>query len=364
MFLKTPFFFLLLIIFATPNPTLARKPHIINFKSPSLYPESLSWDPSAQHFVVGSHRHRSLLSVSDAAVVDTIVSDPSLPHNATILGVSVDRPHGRLLAVVHSAPPLPVFNALAAYDLRSPDRHRLFLAQLHDPTNSSRPAANDVAFDFSGNAFVTNSAGNFIWKVTPAGEASVFSRSPAFTAYPVDHSKPYSFCGLNGVVYISKGYLLVVQSNTGKLFKVNAEDGTARTVLLNRDLTLADGIAVRRDGVVLVVSQYKVYFIKSDDSWAEGVVFDETALEVEGFATSVAIGGDERAYVLYGHMAEGLWGNGERDWFSIVEIRSEKESQEDDSVWMFVLIGLGLAYFLFWRFQMRQLVSNMNKKTS
>ncbi|KAL7001006.1 hypothetical protein U1Q18_002158, partial [Sarracenia purpurea var. burkii] len=321
----------IIIFFFFMAQTLAGKRHIINFRSPNLYPESLSWDPYAQHFVVGSLRHRSLLSVSDAAVVDTLVSDTSLPPNSTILGVFVDNSRRRLLAVVHSASPLPVFNALAAYDLRSPDRRRLFLAPLDDSTaaSSDRPIANDVAVDYSGNAYVTNAAGNLIWKVTPDGDPSVFSRSPVFTSYPVEQDKLYSFCGLNGVVYISKGYLLVVQTNTGKLFKVNADDGTARTVLLNRDLTAPDGIAVRSDGVVVVVSSHKAYFIKSDSSWSEGVVFDETALEAERFATSVAIGGEDRVYVLYGHVKEGIWGNGEREEFSIVEIESEKESKED-----------------------------------
>lgn len=45
----------------------------------------------------------------------------------------------------------------------------------------------------------------------------------------------------------------MVQSNTDKMFKVNVENGATRTVIPNKDLTDADGIAVRRDGVVVVV---------------------------------------------------------------------------------------------------------------
>ncbi|XAR63701.1 hypothetical protein NMG60_11023731 [Bertholletia excelsa] len=354
-----------LLVILSASAAIARKPHTINFRSKNLYPESVAWDPTSEHFVVGSIHDRTLLSVSDAGVVGILVSDHSLPPNSTILGVFVDNHRRRLLAVVHSPPPLPTFNALVAYDLRSPHRRRLFLAPLagDGDGDSDRPIANDVAVDTSGNAYVTNAAGNFIWKVTPDGMPSVFSRSLAFTSHPVDRDQPFSFCGLNGIVYINKGYLLVVQSNTGKMFKVNIEDGTARTVLLNKDLTLADGMAVRRDGVVVVVSHLKAYFVKSDDSWSQGVVFDETALDVDRFATSVAVGGEDRVYVLYGHVIEGMRGNGQRDEFGIMEIESEKESKEE-AVWIYVLIGLGLAYFCFWRFQMRQLVTNMNKKTA
>lgn len=357
----------LFLILVGPTPSFARTPHVVNFRSLNLYPEGLTWDPSAQHFVVGSQHHRTIHSVSDAAVVETLISDPTLPENATILGLAIDSIHNRLLALVHSAAPLPPFNALAAYDLRS--RRRVFLSLLDDETPGvitiKRHVANDVAVDFNGNAYVTNSAGNFIWKVDKDGEASVFSRSPVFSESPlaVDPDAPFSECGLNGVAYVSKGYLLVVQSNTGKMFKVNADDGLARRVLLTEDLVWADGIAVRSDGVVLVVSHHTLWFIKSHDSWAEGVVYDKTALNQEKFATSVTVGGEDRAYVLYGRVMEGLLGNSGREEFSIEEVRSKKENEEEN-VWVFVLLGLGLAYFLFWRFQMSKLVRDINKKTN
>lgn len=357
----------LFLILAGPTPSFAGTPHVINFRSLNLYPEGLTWDPSAQHFIVGSQHHRTIHSVSDAAVVETLISDPTLPQNATILGLAIDSIHNRLLALVHSAAPLPPFNALAAYDLRS--RRRVFLSLLDDETPGvitiKRHVANDVAVDFNGNAYVTNSAGNFIWKVDKDGEASVFSRSPVFSESPlaVDPDAPFSECGLNGVAYVSKGYLLVVQSNTGKMFKVNADDGLARRVLLTEDLVWADGIAVRSDGVVLVVSHHTLWFIKSHDSWAEGVVYDKTALNQEKFATSVTVGGEDRGYVLYGRVMEGLLGNSGREEFSIEEVRSKKENEEEN-VWVFVLLGLGLAYFLFWRFQMSKLVRDINKKTN
>lgn len=357
----------LFLILAGPTPSFAGTPHVINFRSLNLYPEGLTWDPSAQHFIVGSQHHRTIHSVSDAAVVETLISDPTLPQNATILGLAIDSIHNRLLALVHSAAPLPPFNALAAYDLRS--RRRVFLSLLDDETPGvitiKRHVANDVAVDFNGNAYVTNSAGNFIWKVDKDGEASVFSRSPVFSESPlaVDPDAPFSECGLNGIAYVSKGYLLAVQSNTGKMFKVNADDGLARRVLLTEDLVWADGIAVRSDGVVLVVSHHTLWFIKSHDSWAEGVVYDKTALNQEKFATSVTVGGEDRAYVLYGRVMEGLLGNSGREEFSIEEVRSKKENEEEN-VWVFVLLGLGLAYFLFWRFQMSKLVRDINKKTN
>ncbi|KAL0540073.1 hypothetical protein IC582_024302 [Cucumis melo] len=352
--------FILLQLFL--SQTLARKPHLIDFRSPNLYPEGLVWDTSAQHFVVGSLHHRTLVSVSDAGVAETLIRDPSLPENVSILGLTIDSVNSRLLAVVHAAPPLPEFNALAAYDLRS--RHRISLTPLFsDGTSSHRPVANAVAVDFKGNAFITNSAGNFIWKVDKDGSASIFSKSASYSSYPATPNEVYSSSGLNGAVYVSKGYLLVVQSNTGKMYKVDADDGTARLVLLNKELKGADGIAARKDGVVLVVSYRKLWFLKSEDSWGEGVVYDEIDLDEEKFATAVTVGNEGRVYVLNGYVNEGLNGNLGREMFGIEEMRSAKESEEE-RVWVYVLVGFGLAYFLFWRFQMKQLIGNMDKKTN
>ncbi|XP_022942624.1 uncharacterized protein LOC111447606 [Cucurbita moschata] len=353
------FFFFFFQLFL--SLTLARKPHQIDFRSPNLYPEGLVWDSSAQHFIVGSLHHRTLVSVSDAGVAENLIHDPDLPENVSILGLAIDSINNRLLAAVHAAAPLPEFNALAAYDLRS--RRRISLTSLPSSNSNRRPVANGIAVDFKGNAFVTNSAENFIWKVDKHGSASIFSKSASYSSHPITANEVYSSSGLNGAVYVSKGYLLVVQSNTGKMYKVDADDGTARLVLLNEDLKGADGIAMRRDGVVLVVSYRKLWFLKSQDSWGEGVVYDGIDLDEEKFATAVAVGGEGRVYVLNGYVKEGLNGNLGRERFGIEEMRSTKESEEE-RVWIYVLVGFGLVYFLFWRFQMKQLIGNMDKKTS
>lgn len=352
---------LLFLFFAVQISTvLAGDFHVINFRSPNLFPEGLAWDPTAQHFLVGSLRHRTISAVSDAGVVETLISDPSLPENVTVLGLAVDSRNHRVLAALHALEPLPEFNALAAYDLRS--GRRLFLSALPSAAGDERrPIANDVAADFGGNAYVTNSAGNYIWKVNNNGEASIFSKSARFTEHTVVGDTVYSVCGLNGIVHVSKGYLLVVQSNTGKMFKVDAEDGSAREVLLNEDLMGADGVALRGDGVVLVVSHNKLWFVKSNDGWAQGSVFDKIDLDSEGFPTSVVVAESDRTYVLHGRVMEGTLGISQRDSFKIEEVRSPKEN-EGENVWIYVMLGIGLFYFLFWRFQMKQLVKNMDKK--
>ncbi|PHT33464.1 hypothetical protein CQW23_25264 [Capsicum baccatum] len=349
---------LFLFITTISIPTVAgTKPHVINFRSPNLYPKSFTWDPKSQHFIVGGstrHHHQNLISVSDAGVVHTLITDATLPPNSSFHGLTIDRQNNRLLASIHCPPSPPEFpaplNFLASYNLQS--NRRLFLTSLSDESHLLA-VANDVAVDYYGNAYVTNSGADVIWKVDINGDVSILSHSKAFTA---------AKRGLNGIVHSSRGYLFVGQSSTGKLFKVDVDDGTARAVTLNKDLTAADGIAVRDDGVLLVVSKRTLYFLRSNDGWGAGAVFDEIALDTRRFATAVTVGDQKRAYVLYGHVTEGINGNAERDEFSIVEVKSNEENEEE-SIWLYVFIGLGLTIFFFWRFQMHRLVERLNKKT-
>ncbi|KAL0885315.1 hypothetical protein Bca101_009297 [Brassica carinata] len=71
---------------------------------------------------------------------------------------------------------------------------------------------NGLAVDYKGNAYVTNSAKNFIWKVDHDAIGSIFSRSPLSNLQPLlaDADASLRDFGLNGIVYNSKGYLLLV----------------------------------------------------------------------------------------------------------------------------------------------------------
>ncbi|KAL2511288.1 NHL domain-containing protein [Abeliophyllum distichum] len=189
------------------GPTTCRKRHVINFRWHNLYPESFIWDPKSEHFVVGSLRQQTLISVSDAGVTSSLLSDASLPSNSSFLGLALDLRHHRLLAVVHRPSTLttPAFNALVSYHLSTFDQ--LFLTPLPPTTLPFTTVANDVAVDFSGNAYVTDSANDAIYKINIEGQASILSKSQAFKSHPVEIRR--FFAPILGWVGVGVGELFV-----------------------------------------------------------------------------------------------------------------------------------------------------------
>ncbi|KAJ4768668.1 Calcium-dependent phosphotriesterase superfamily protein [Rhynchospora pubera] len=316
-------------------PFLSSARHVITFRSStSLQPSSLAWDPIAQHFVVGSVSGPTIHAISDAGVVEHLLSDPSTTGaDGSATSVAVD-PVRRRLIVGFSNP-----GSIAAYDLKSYER--IFAVPL--PEMDTIPGG--VAVDLrSGEAFVSSTKRGVVWKVGLDGAVRVISESKIFGSQ-----------GLGGVVHVGRGYLLIVQAEMGKIFKVDSDDGAAKEVLSSGSskplVSAGHAIALHPDLSLIVATNRSVLLVKSDDSWAQAAVHDKSDLGDGVTAVAVAIREGKKAYVLVKS----------QEGYRIEEVAWERES-EGDMVWGLVLIGLGLAYFMFWRFQMGKLVGNMNKK--
>ncbi|XP_042447805.1 uncharacterized protein LOC122032565 [Zingiber officinale] len=339
-FLSLLLFFFLVLTYGA----LGGGRHIMTIPSSTFRsPRALAWDPTAQHFLVGSSLFpAALASVSDAGVTETLVFDPILPAQSSVVALAVDDRRRRLFVGLTNP------SALAAYDLRSPRPHRrIFLSPLPDPSAALGGVAVDHA---TGAAFVT--AGSVVAKVDLDGAVSVLSRSTIFSADPSSE-------GLGGLVHGRNAYLLVAErGGAGRVFRVDDENGGTKEVLGKALASAAEGIALRADGgAVMARGGAGARWLRSRDAWSEAVIEDEAAVEEGWLATAVAVREGRRAYVLVTPAEEGGGEKGSR----IEEVEWRKE-REEDTVWLFVLIGAGFAIFLYWRYQMRQLVTNMNKK--
>lgn len=105
--------------------------------------------------------------------------------------------------------------------------------------------------------------GNKIWKVGPNGEFLYAIRSPLFTA----KEWYYNLIGLNGIVYHPNGYLLVVHTLSGNLFKVEIGNGDQVKLVKQTGKTMiGDGLELLSP-TKLVVAGNPSGLMESLDDW-------------------------------------------------------------------------------------------------
>lgn len=231
---------------ATPRTDLglttgdrARLPVAITYRAPAQYPEGVAWDPTRRAFLVSSARYGTVSIVHPDGTVQPLVTDHGL---VTTLGVKVDATRGRLLvAFASNAAPSNTVSGLGIFDLATGRPIHLVNLKL----GTGPQAANDLALDPQGNAYVTDTFGDVIYRVNPRGQVTGKITDPRFAS---------DGFGVNGIVWHPRGFLLTARYDTGQLFRVSPSGGGVDEVTLDRSLPGADGLALRPDGQLIVVT--------------------------------------------------------------------------------------------------------------
>ena len=252
----------------------------IKFTENELYPEGIAYSHKAKSFFVSSLHYGKIGKVDWKGNYTNFVNDA---QSISAIGILADEKRNSLYVAI-SDPGVSVKTVaqykiakLAAYDLSTGTRK--FIADLGViNTTGGGNFANDMAFDKSGNIYVNNSASPIIYKVSQDGKAEVFVTS--------DNWKGEGF-NLNGIVCNQKeDYLLVCQSNTGEIYKVDIK--TKKISKVNTGLILgADGMVLHKNELIVISnSSKKITKLTSTDNWAtaksEGEVISEMTFPTTG----------------------------------------------------------------------------------
>ncbi|XP_050376798.1 uncharacterized protein LOC126794183 [Argentina anserina] len=263
--------------------------HVYHYHAAGWFRECAKWDHLNRRFLVSfmgggigqipvpdDHTPGALLHES------TLVKHVDLANNAS-LGFVIDRPRNRLLVATADVMGNR-YSALAAYDLSSWDR--LFLTQLSGPSDP-KAFADDVAVDSEGNAYVTDCAGSFIWKVGVDGKFLSTIKSPLFT--PKEWYK--AIVGLNGIVYHPDGYLIVIHTFSGNLFKIDVAKGdeVKQIKIVEGSLKFGDGLELLSPTQLVVAGNPSGRLVESTDGWETASVVGKFSGPSHRLATAATV---------------------------------------------------------------------------
>jgi sugar lactone lactonase YvrE len=270
---------------------------VITAERGGFIPEGIEYDQANGRFLTGSLAEGTIFEIERDGSVVAAIRDAELVSS---VGIEADEPRDRLL-VANSDRAVFAGNAvgqakLGVYNLTTGERLAMVDLAAVIGTPSAPPAyfANDVTVDGEGNAYVTDTRMNVIYRVTPTYEASVLHR---FTGLPEG-------AALNGIVYHDGGYLLVVAGQN--TYKVPVANPAATTqVNIAEPVGGQDGIVWAADGRLVATSnsgtEPRLVAFRSNDDWASAQRAGVAVLV--GQATTAAAVGDE-VWAVHPHFAD------------------------------------------------------------
>jgi hypothetical protein len=266
-------------------------PSVLTFSSLNLQPEGIEYDPARGAFLVGSRTRGTVHIVADDGSLSVLTPNPGLGSS---LGLHIDHTSGRLLAAgaadASSVPPTGLL--LGIYDLESGETIRVVdLAEVAGP---GQHFLNDVTTDSAGNAYVTDTNARSIYRVTPAGEASVVIRSQLLG-------------GANGIDIYDDRFLIVAKLGGPTLVRVPIDDPLRLIGVVAEPTISGDGIVFLPDGRLAVVGGIanggSVLLVESSDDWqTAAVVGTWDTRTVSGTAATTAAVRDGAVFAIFAHL--------------------------------------------------------------
>ena len=251
----------------------------IEFDAHDAYPEGVAYDKTSDAFYVSSMRTGTVGKVTPQGTYNELYVDSTLKST---YGMKV-HPDGKRLFICAGDANYSKYTApdtrrkmvrLISVDLSTGKRlTNLDLSGLvpgqHFP--------NDLTFDDKGNIYITDSFAHAVYKVTPDGKASVFAKDKQFETEGV---------GLNGIVYHPDGFLLVSNSNTGRIYKMEtANPNRVQKVVIDQYFLGADGILLPEKNKLVIVTNGgndKIFQITTEDNW-KSAKLTATTLAIDRF---------------------------------------------------------------------------------
>lgn len=212
----------------------------------AVFPEGIAYQPRTGDFFVSSTTDGTIFRGNVREKLARVFLPGGSDGRTTAVGLNVDDYQGRLFIAGGNT------GKIFVYDTDS--------GELLSKFNNQKASTfiNDVAISRTGDAYFTDSLNPTLYKVSTnqAGEFS-FEAWLDLTNTAVWYQSGFN---LNGIAITNDGnYLLVVQSNTGKLFRIDIANKQVMEIDLGgAKLTNGDGILLRRETLYVVRNQQEL----------------------------------------------------------------------------------------------------------
>lgn len=140
--------------------------------------------------------------------------------------------------------------------------------------------------DEVGNAYVTDAKANKIWKVGLNGELLSVIRSEVFVQRKEWY---YNFVALNGIVYHPNGYLLVIHTSSGNLFKMDPVKEEVSVVEIAGSLLMGDGMDLLSPTKLVIAGSLSTKLVESSDDWKTANVIEKYVGPAHRIASSATV---------------------------------------------------------------------------
>jgi sugar lactone lactonase YvrE len=257
-----------------------RRPDRYILPGDAVFPEGIAFQESTGNFYVSSTTDGTIFRGHLKEETAEVFLPGGTHGRTTAVGLKVDH-EGRLFIAGGGT------GRIFIYDTATGKRIARF-------ANRASPTfVNDVALTHDGAAYFTDSLSPFLYKVSTDEEGEFsFERWLDFTGTPLVYQTGFN---VNGIVATHNGkYLIVVQSNTGKLFRITiATKKVVEIDLGGATLTNGDGLVLRSRALYVVRNALGVIAkVRLSDEFTEGRVVSETTDPSFAFPTTAAVARD------------------------------------------------------------------------
>lgn len=233
---------------------------------PGNNPEGIAYDKDTRTFFVGA--------ISDGTIYRGTLDEPTVP--VFIPGVPGKSANGMKVSRGKLYVAGGFTGTVSVYDIATEQLVASF-------ENFGAVMLNDLVVTGNGDVFITDSFRPMLWHI-PAAQAAAGSGTPE--GIPVDPEIEWDFndFNLNGIVAVNGGRsLIVVQSNTGKLFRIDLDEQAPNgreiheIAIEPNEPLYGDGLLLDRGQLIVVTfaPAFTLTFVKLDDRAESGTVVEQ-----------------------------------------------------------------------------------------